>query len=113
MVTGTFVYLLSASLCLASCIDLQPVLPRFYSPCNAFCNLQAQAQYTHLNVTEQAIEQHAMALLYSDPNSSDHQRAHVGKALIDERELNDKAMKDVAAAIEVCQSGPLSFPHSP
>lgn len=64
--------------------------------------MQANAQYRHLHIVEQAIQQHSIPMLHSDPAASDHQRAHVGTAMIHEYEMNAKAMKDLRKSIQVC-----------
>lgn len=64
--------------------------------------MQANAQYNHLHIVEQAIQQHSIPMLHNDPSSSEHQRAHVGRAMIHEYELNAKVMKELRKSIQVC-----------
>lgn len=63
--------------------------------------MQAEAQYKHLQIVKEAIQRYGMPLVMEDPNSSDHQRAHVGHAMMHEHEMNEKAMKDLWAAMQV------------
>ena len=67
---------------------------------NVAIGLQAEARYRHLKILEQAMERHGASLLYFDPNSSDHQRAHVGKAMLDEQSLNTAALLDVNNSVQ-------------
>ncbi|KAL3145198.1 hypothetical protein ABBQ32_000950 [Trebouxia sp. C0010 RCD-2024] len=62
---------------------------------------QAEAQYKHLQIVKEAIQRYGMPLVMEDPNSSDHQRAHVGHAMMHEHEMNEKAMKDLWAAMQI------------
>ncbi|KAL3145095.1 hypothetical protein ABBQ38_001705 [Trebouxia sp. C0009 RCD-2024] len=62
---------------------------------------QAEAQYKHLQIVKEAIQRYGMPLVMEDPNSSDHQRAHVGHAMLHEHEMNEKAMKDLWTAMQV------------
>lgn len=64
--------------------------------------MQANAQYRHLHIVEQAIQRHSMPMIHSDPTASDHQRAHVGRAMVHEYEMNGKAMKELRKSIQVC-----------
>lgn len=64
--------------------------------------MQANAQYRHLHIVEQAIQQHSIPMLHSDPAASEHQRAHVGRAMGHEYEMNAKAMKELRKSIQAC-----------
>ena len=52
-------------------------------------------------IVEQAIQHHSIPMLFSDPASSDHQRAHVGRAMAHERHMNEKVMEELKRSIQV------------
>lgn len=63
--------------------------------------MQAEAQYKHLQIIKEAIQRYGVSLVMEDPNSSDHQRAHVGQAMMHEHDMNEKVMNDLLNTIQV------------
>ena len=76
-----------------------------------FTSFQAQAQHRHLLIIEQAIQRHGMPMVFSDPASNDHQRAHVGRAMAHEHDMNEKVMKELKTSIQVRAVGLIVKPR--
>ena len=43
-----------------------------------------------------------MPMVYSDPDSSDHQRAYIGRAVMHEHQLNQQELKELEKSVQVC-----------
>lgn len=66
--------------------------------------VQAEAEYAHFQMIEQAIERYALPATLADPTASQHQRATISAAMKVERAAVKKSMMDLCHGMIVSET---------
>ena len=75
--------------------------------CDCLCvadvllTVQAEAEYAHLQLVDQAIERHGLPLAMMDPTASQHQRASITAVMQAEQAATKKALMDLCRVMMV------------